>query len=379
MRKIAIISGNGGSGGLIGYIKGILSADVVPENTIIKFYCRKNLVEKIGAVVKNVEICITNDLNEKGKEIVFGKRLSNRFIKMVDNFCPDVVFFVNGYIRKGLEEYPNVMVLHNQLYIDKKQFWREGLTINLLKRLLFRRCVINNMHKADGVLFLSNFSMNQTLEYGHKIKNAKVIPFGFEDENRIDKVLLKPVGNPIKFIYISAIYPYKNHKEIVKGLSKLKEDGLEIELHFVGSSDKKTLKKLYNTIKDRNMEQNVVFHNWVDHDKIKNYIDNMDIFVYASSIETTGYGLLEGMARGACIISSNQSGFDEILDAGGVYFDPENIDSIYQAAKKIISDEQLRKECANKAFINSAHYSWEKAASNLYKFLLSFIKDKENY
>ena len=147
----------------------------------------------------------------------------------------------------------------------------------------------------------------------------------------------------------------------------------------MGSSDKKTLKKLYNTIKERNMEQNVVFHNWVDHDKIKNYIDTMDIAVYASSIETTGYGLLEGMARGACIISSNQSGFDEILGDGGVYFDPENIDSIYQAAKKIINDEELRKECANKAFINSAHYSWKKAASNLYKFLLSFIKDKENY
>lgn len=375
MRKIAMISGNGGSGGLIGYIKGILLADVVPENTIIKFYCGRNLAEKIDTVVKNIEICTTDDLNEKGKDIVFGKRLSNRFIKMVDDFHPNVVFFVNGYIRKGLEKCPNVMVLHNQLYIDKKQLWREGLTIGLLKRLLFRRCVINSMNKADGVVFLSNFSMNQTLECGHKIKNAKVIPFGFEDKNRIDKVLLKPIGNPIKFIYISAIFPYKNHKEIVKGLSKLKADGLEIELHFVGSSDKKTLKKLYNTIKDRNMEQNVVFHNWVDHDMIKHYIDNMDVFVYASSIETTGYGLLEGMARGACIISSNQSGFDEILGGGGVYFDPENIDNIYHAAKKIINNEELRKKCANKAFINSADYSWENAASNLYEFLLSFARD----
>ena len=62
----------------------------------------------------------------------------------------------------------------------------------------------------------------------------------------------------------------------------------------------------------------------------------MDIFVYASCLETTGYGLIEGMARGSVIMVADKSGFKDILGDGGVYFDPAIPKSIFEAASRLI-------------------------------------------
>ncbi len=371
-----MIAGNGGSGGLIGYIKGILSADVVPDDTQVQFCCGRDLAGQIENVAKGIRIVPLDELSEKGRDIVFGKKLPRSVIDAVNNFSPNFVYFLNGYLRNGLENYPNIMVLHNQLYIDKRQLWREGFSLSLLKKLLFKVRVTKDLEEADGVVFLSNFSMKQTLDKGYSVRNPVVIPIGFEDHNRAVEVVHRSIGSPVKFLYISALYPYKNQIELIKGLSRFKNYGLEFELHLVGAAQRRYLRKLERVIDELEMNENVVFHNWIDHREIKRIIDEMDIFVYASSIETTGYGLLEGMSRGALIISSNRSGFPEMLGNGGIFFDPEDPCSFYKAAKSVLDSNHMLDSLRREAFERSLSYSWERAASELYDYLRSIVQSK---
>ena len=246
--RIVMISGNGGSGGLNGYIKGIISAEVVPPDAQIRFYCGPDFARKIDVVTSGIEIRVTNELCNEGINLVFGKKFSPNFVNEIDTFLPDIVFFMNGYIRRGLEHYPNIMVLHNQLFIDTKQLWRFGLSTSLLKLFILKRSVINSMKRSSGVIFLSKFSMEQALERNRKINNPIVIPFGFENENRKGSIDIKALGNPVRFLYISAIYPYKNQIELVRGLSMFKRENLNIELHLVGNCDNRTYRKLKKTI-----------------------------------------------------------------------------------------------------------------------------------
>ena len=69
-----------------------------------------------------------------------------------------------------------------------------------------------------------------------------------------------------------------------------------------------------------------------------------DIFIFASSSETFGISLLEAMALGLPIVCSNKSSLPEILDDGGLYFDPNNHIELYNQINKLIKNKKLRKK-----------------------------------
>ena len=170
--KIVMIAGDGGSGGLIGYIKGLISTDSMPANFEIILFCGPNLFKKFKDLKTKIKLISTEFAQEKGIDVVVNRYLPKELIKKIDAEKPDVIFFMNGYVRKGLEKYPNVMVLHNQLYIDNYEFLRMGKTIKTLKLFAFRFAVRRSMKKADGVIFLSEFSKKQTDEKRIKIGRA---------------------------------------------------------------------------------------------------------------------------------------------------------------------------------------------------------------
>ena len=65
----------------------------------------------------------------------------------------------------------------------------------------------------------------------------------------------------------------------------------------------------------------------------------------------------------------------EVLKDGGVYFDPENADSIADAITTIILDTNLRDNIASRAKILSEQYSWEKCATETWTLLGNLVKD----
>jgi len=367
--KVVMITGNGGSGGLVGYIRGILSASVISNEHEVVLFCGTRLFERLGNIRTQVKVVQTPLVEERGVDIVLNNPLPEELVKMISNENPDIIVFLNGYTRRGLEAWPNVMILHNQLYVDTYQLMRHGLSKLTVQLMGFRFAVRRSMRNADGVIFLSNFSKQQADEKKVYYKNGVVIPFGFEDHNRRDKISYRPIGDRIRLLYVSAMYPYKNHIHLVRACSLLKKEGYDFELHLVGQKYKPVFKNLVREIRNSDLEDNVVFHGWVNHERIKSLIDESDIFVYASSVETTGYGLLEGMARGALIASSNEAGFPEMLRDGGVYFNPQDCQSIKTALLKLIKmDKRERVSLQEKALRYSYEYSWDQAAKQHYDY-----------
>lgn len=365
-----MLAGDGGSGGLIGYIRGILTANVIPSDCEVTLICGKELYSRVGRATSSIKTIQTNLAGEKGKDIILNKPLPKDLIKIIDNEKPNVILFLNGYIRSGLDHYPRIMVLHNQLYIDTYQLIRQGLSKLTIQLILFRYAVLTSMKRADGIIFLSDFSKEQTDQKKVRYKDGRVIPFGFEAHNRSNHILGKKETRLTKMIYISSFYPYKNHASLLKACILLKEEGYKFQLLFVGDRKNPFVTKLLKIIKDNNMEQYISFTDWVEHEKIKFLIDQTDIFIYASSIETTGYGLLEGMARGALIACSNQASFPSMLKGGGVYFNPVDIYSIKKALVHLITmDKEEQGKLREIALDNSREYSWEKAAKGHYDYL----------
>jgi glycosyltransferase involved in cell wall biosynthesis len=123
------------------------------------------------------------------------------------------------------------------------------------------------------------------------------------------------------------------------------------------------------------MQNNVKIINEVSHEKIPCLIDNSDIFLYASSSETFGLGLLEGMARGAKIICADLKFYREILGDNCFFFNINDPHSIAKSIIQIINNQNEAAVYAKYAYEKSKQYTWENVAERTYNFISNFINE----
>jgi glycosyltransferase involved in cell wall biosynthesis len=86
-------------------------------------------------------------------------------------------------------------------------------------------------------------------------------------------------------------------------------------------------------------------------------------FVFPSLDETFGLPILEAMACGCPIITSNKSACPEIAGDAAIFVDPHQVEQIVQAMKKIITKPQTRNTLIERARIQKTNFSWEKSAA----------------
>ena len=370
--KIAMISMNGGSGGLIRYIQGLLE---IPSEHEVNVFCTQHLLELTAPEkwAPNVIITKTEYARERGIEILQNKPLKPELIEMIEAYQPDVVFFSNGWIRKGLEKYPNVMVLHNALYVDDKALRTMLNYKNLHTFWGFRHIVRRSIKKADGVIFLRDKSMHDTEKIGLKFKSGRPIYFGMPKYNFSEK---RPVFDKenIKLLYVSPFHKYKCHETLIRGMKILLDKGYNISLELIGGVPEKRENVIREMVKKMGMEKRVRFSGWCTHEEVVQAMQRSDIFVYATRIEAAGLGVMEPMAQSMPIASSNTACMPEILKDAGTYFNPFKPNELADAVEKLIVDDAFREECSKKAFAYASEYSWERAMREHMEYFEEFVK-----
>jgi glycosyltransferase involved in cell wall biosynthesis len=79
--------------------------------------------------------------------------------------------------------------------------------------------------------------------------------------------------------------------------------------------------------------------------------------------------LVEAMSVGLPIASSDIDPMPEILEDGGVYFDPYDAQSISEAIFILISDNSIRRHCSERSRELAKKYSWKKCCSDTFNFI----------
>ena len=126
------------------------------------------------------------------------------------------------------------------------------------------------------------------------------------------------------------------------------------------------MNKKYNDAK----KQWVNYHGAIPHDELHAIYANADLGLFPSSCENMPNILLEKMAAGLPIASSNRGPMPEILGDAGVYFDPEQDQDIAVAIEQLINNLSLRQSVAKRAKALSEQYSWERCADRTWAFLV---------
>lgn len=98
------------------------------------------------------------------------------------------------------------------------------------------------------------------------------------------------------------------------------------------------------------------------------------MLLYPSFYEGFGLPILESMACGTPVITSNTSSMPEVGGEATLYVDPDNIDDIKKKVKILMKDKRLREDLIKKGVEQAKKFSWEKAANQTAEVYRSLIK-----
>lgn len=110
------------------------------------------------------------------------------------------------------------------------------------------------------------------------------------------------------------------------------------------------------------------------HDKIPQYLNMADVFVLPTLHEGCNNAIIEAMACGLPIISSNLPfNWDILDDTNSIMIDPMNVEDIANAINKLYGNEDLRKRLSKGALKTVSELTISKRAGKILNFIHSKI------
>ena len=86
-------------------------------------------------------------------------------------------------------------------------------------------------------------------------------------------------------------------------------------------------------------------------------------FVFPSLYEGFGLPVIEAMACGTAVACSNTSSLPEVGGDAALYFDPNNVEEMAQQIGRLLTDQSLRENLAQRGLAQARRFSWQKTAA----------------
>lgn len=179
---------------------------------------------------------------------------------------------------------------------------------------------------------------------------------------------------PEKYILsISSRNPHKNFLRLVKAFRRLIQ-GTQIEedLVLIGHPVLEVEEnKLRNYIYENGLEKRVHLLDAIENADVPGLLRGARLYICPSLFESFGLTPVEAMATGTPCAVSKFSALPEICGDGAHYFDPLNVESIYETMKEVLSSPTLSADLRDHGFRRSKTFSWERCAQEYYQLLTS--------
>lgn len=276
---------------------------------------------------------------------------------------------------------PFVAMSQNMLLYDKIEYRRYHFSLKRFRLIYLRIVQSISFRKASALIFISKYA-KQTI-YNDILKlNAPAIVINhgisprFNSEPKIQNDIKLYKEEPYKLLYISSIDAYKHQWILIEAIYYLRNKGFNIALELLGAPlHRKSVEKLNIALKQFDPNGNFVkYHGEKNYKEIDLFYKNADLFIYSSTCENMPNILIEAMASGLPIVSSNFGPMTEFLKDKAIYFNPTSVSETIDAIERVIINIELRSSLVNGSIKLSKNYSWDKCSSETFKFLLTLRK-----
>jgi glycosyltransferase involved in cell wall biosynthesis len=130
---------------------------------------------------------------------------------------------------------------------------------------------------------------------------------------------------------------------------------------------------LYNAIFERvqqlGLTNQVVFTGYVEDRDKPALLSGALAYVFPSLYEGFGLPILEAMACGTPVLTSNISSLPEVAGEAALLIDPHNVDEIAAGLTQLITNPNLRRQLVEQGYQQIQKFSWQKAAMQVFELL----------
>ena len=248
------------------------------------------------------------------------------------------------------------------------------------KRVFFPLAIRTSARQADALVAVSENTRKDSIRL-LDISPSKIFttPLGVSKEfSQIhDCDLLEATRQkfhlPEKFIlYLGVVEPRKNLPFLLRCYASALEQGLEHQLVIVGRLGW-MYQNVFEQVESLALQENVHFAGFIPRQDLPMVYNLADLFVYPSVYEGFGLPVLEAMACGTPVVTSNVSAMPEIVGEAGILLRPNDRAAFTQAMVRLLSGTSERFELSKQGITRSAQFTWKRTATDtleVYRHLL---------
>lgn len=266
-----------------------------------------------------------------------------------------------------------VVTIHDILFKTHSQYFPKKLSwgVDLLTSLCLKR--------ADKIISVSKYTRDMLVRYYPFTKGkCEVI---YEAPSK-DYFLLKDdfsqnlkewhIFKPF-ILFVGRFAPMKNVEKLIEIYTLDAEINKNYDLVLVGKFDKSfPNKQLEGTLKSNG---NIKVLHGISNQELNFLYNAATMLYFVSNGEGFGLPIIEAMAAGCPVLTSNTTACKEIAANAAYMVDPDSIDEIHSKIKIMLGDSGILSDLRFKGMEHVKHFSWNKCAKETYEIYQGFNKD----
>ncbi|MEA5502235.1 glycosyltransferase family 1 protein [Halotia wernerae UHCC 0503] len=212
------------------------------------------------------------------------------------------------------------------------------------------------IRQAQHIICNSHATANDMIDF-YQIPASKITPIPLAHDRTHFQFFNLPKSN--YFLYIGRHDPYKNLQRLIAAFAALPNNG-DYELWLAGPTDPRYTPVLQAQIEELGITNRVKLLNYVPYSELPTIINQAIALVFPSLWEGFGFPVLEAMACGTPVITSNLSSLPEVAGDATILINPYNTAEITEAMQMIIENLELRSHLSSQGIKRANQFSWEK-------------------
>ena len=179
-------------------------------------------------------------------------------------------------------------------------------------------------------------------------------------------------GVPGPFILsVSSLEPRKNIDRLIRAFARLvQKQEIGHHLVLVGRQGWKS-NRLRGLAEGLGIADRVHFTGHIADEELVRLYNQTDLFVYPSLYEGFGLPLLEAMACGAPVVTSNRSSLPEVAGDAAIIVDPVSVEDLADGMARGLNDRELRARLVERGYARAGEFSWEAMTRRIHEFIES--------
>jgi glycosyltransferase involved in cell wall biosynthesis len=234
-------------------------------------------------------------------------------------------------------------------------------------RLKFATLLRQAVRRASCVITLSQYTASQLVQHcSVPAKRIRVIPAGVDlparvlsEQERLEE-REKIAGKGYEMILtVGVIQTRKNTLNILRALTLLPP---EYKLVLAGGGKGYGSEAVYEFTRANALDSRVVLLGYVPDERLAMLYEAASVFLFPSLEEGFGIPVLEAMAHGIPVVTSNVSSLPEVGGAAALYTDPRDPADIAEKVMCTLNDGNLRVNMIREGLARAREFTWDRVA-----------------